>query len=303
MKSISKRKSGSAKSALVLSIFCAMAGFTALASEKNGEHGNPPPSSQEQWDALASLQEGNKRFSEGRARHPLQSEEDRLKLADGQHPPVIVLSCSDSRVPPEMVFDQGLGQVFTVRVAGNVPNSDAIASIEYALEHLGSKVLVVMGHDSCGAVKAALTTPDGKSAGSPHLDGLLAKIRPSVSKFRSSAGEDKTLRLPVKSNVSAAVKELIRRSKIIRDFVETERLLIAQGIYHLATGKVDFWNVGQPVVVIEKEVAARKPASAQPKTAPHTEAKPQEEMPDPGSEHGWKKNQQWKQPEPGSKNH
>lgn len=178
---------------------------------------------------------------------------------------MIVLSCSDSRVPPEKIFDQGLGQIFAVRTVGHVLNSDAIASIEHAVENLKAKVLVVMGHDSCGAIKSALTITEGKSAGSANLDSLLSKIRPSVSKFRSVASDDKTLEGPVKAHVTSTLKDLLSRSKIVRDAVDNNQLVVAQGIYHLASGRVDFWSVGQPIVVIDKS-SERTPSSTKEKS-------------------------------------
>lgn len=208
-------------------------------------------STKEAWNAIQEIQAGNKRFVEGRLNNSNQDKATREKLANGQQPPVIVLSCSDSRVPPEKIFDQGLGQIFTVRLAGHALNAEAIASIEYAVEHLGSKVLVVMGHDSCGAVKAALTTPPGKSAGSASLDSLIAKIKPGIAAFKNISPDDKTLEGPVKANVTATVKDLIKKSKIIREALEQNHLLLGQGIYHLATGEVEFWSLGQPIVIMD----------------------------------------------------
>lgn len=207
-------------------------------------------SAKEAWNAIQEIQSGNKRFVEGRPSNSNQDKATREKLANGQQPPVIVLSCSDSRVPPEKIFDQGLGQIFAVRLAGHVLNAEAIASIEYAVEHLHSKALVVMGHDSCGAVKAALTTPPGKSAGSASLDSLIAKIRPGIAAFKNISPDDKTLEGPVKANVLATVKELIKKSKIVREALEKNELLLAQGIYHLSSGEVEFWSLGQPVVIM-----------------------------------------------------
>lgn len=223
----------------------------------NVGHENKATDSKDAWAAIKELQAGNKRFIEGQPNNANQDKITRERLAAGQQPPVIVLSCSDSRVPPEKVLDQGLGQIFTVRLAGHIITADSIASIEYAIEHLGSKVLVVMGHESCGAVKAALTVPPGKSAGSPSLDSLIAKIRPGIAAFKISPN-DKTLEGPVKANVTAAVKELVKKSKIVREALEANHLLLAQAIYHLASGEVEFWSLGQPIVILE----ASKPASS-----------------------------------------
>lgn len=220
-------------------------------SHNSSSHGKTS-TAKEAWAAIQEIQSGNKRFVEGRLNNSNQDKATREKLVSGQQPPVIVLSCSDSRVPPEKIFDQGLGQIFTIRIAGHVLNAEAIASIEYAVEHLGAKALVVMGHDSCGAVKAALTTPNGKSAGSPSLDQLIAKIKPGIAAFKNISSDDKTLEGPVKANVTATVKELIKKSKIVRQAFEANHLTLAQGIYHLASGEVEFWSLGQPVVIFEQ---------------------------------------------------
>lgn len=189
--------------------------------------------------ALAALKEGNLRFVEGTARHPLQDAARRQSTKSDQKPHTIVLSCSDSRVPPEIVFDQGIGQIFVVRTAGEVADAAAIASIEYAVEHLGSKLLLVMGHHSCGAVKAALSTPKGKSAGSRDLDKLLAEIRPNIKSFSlESAGPH--LDYAVRSQVAGVSAGLLKRSKILREAVEHHHLSLAGAVYNLDSGKVVF---------------------------------------------------------------
>jgi carbonic anhydrase len=200
------------------------------------------------WKTFIELRAGNERFATGHPEHAAQDARTRGELVKGQHPHTVVLSCSDSRVPPELIFDQGLGKIFTVRIAGEVPDAAAIASIEYAVEHLGVGLLVVLGHESCGAVKAAIATPEGKSAGSPYLDALIGDIRPHLDKNRSLASEDAKLRQPVRDNVSGVVADLFRKSKILREHAEQNKLLVAQGIYSLETGKVDFWSAAHPVV-------------------------------------------------------
>jgi carbonic anhydrase len=193
--------------------------------------------------AYHQIVDGNKRFMTDQPKHEGQGEQSRKDLASGQKPHTIVLSCSDSRVPPELIFDQGLGQLFTVRVAGNVLDPATVASIEYAVEHLGSKLIVVMGHESCGAVKAAINTPVGQSAGSKDLDTLVAAIRPNLNgEHRSPAGEEKMLRGPVKSNVEAVTQDLMVRSKIVRTHVQNDGLVIIPAIYSLESGFVSFWN-------------------------------------------------------------
>lgn len=220
----------------------------ALASSSHADHSAGVTPDQ----AFQELQEGNKRFVTGKPSHRKQNSGRRTELTGGQKPHTIVLSCSDSRVPPELVFDQGLGELFTVRVAGNVLGAATVASIEYAVEHLGSSQILVMGHESCGAVKAAISIPKGKSAGSHDLDQLVSSIQPYVEtadrKLASaaSASEDKTLRKPVMMNVDGVSTRLMERSAIIRKHVEEGKLRVIKGIYSLDSGKVDFWGSEAP---------------------------------------------------------
>jgi carbonic anhydrase len=188
--------------------------------------------------ALKELKEGNVRFvSERPMALSTTTDSHRLQLVQGQNPHTVVLSCSDSRLPPEHVFDQGLGKIFTIRVAGNVLNEEAVASIEYAVAHLGSRLIVVMGHESCGAVKAALHTPVDQCAGSPSLNKLIRKIRGNIGKVSSVCP---VLREPVMKNASATAKDLVKRSKIIRDAVKSGAVHVQEAIYKLESGTVEF---------------------------------------------------------------
>lgn len=210
------------------------------------DHHHAPAKGPTGWEAYSQLQNGNMRFSEGKLAHPHQDVSRRDSLASGQQPHTIILSCSDSRLAPELVFDQGLGDVFVVRNAGNVVNAESIASIEYAIEHLGSKLLVVMGHESCGAVGAAIATKPGSSAGSASLDVLVKHVRGNLSATSvAAAASDKSLRPAVKENVTANLRELLQKSKIVREAVHKHGLVLAQAVYSLKTGRVDFWDVGQ----------------------------------------------------------
>lgn len=187
---------------------------------------------------LDFLREGNERFMKGQTDHPRQDEERRESQVDGQKPHTIVLSCSDSRVPPEIVFDQGIGDLFVVRTAGEVADGASVASIEYAIEHLGAKLLVVMGHHSCGAVKAALSTPKEKSAGSKDLDKLVSAIRPHLGKITAD-NSGPHLDRAVRAQARGVVLDLLKRSKIIRDALDHREIEIAHGIYMLETGRAD----------------------------------------------------------------
>ncbi len=191
-------------------------------------------------EAFTELKEGNLRFVSGNPEYPRQGLARRAMLASGQKPNAIVLSCSDSRIPPELVFDQGLGELFVIRTAGAVADGVEIASIEYAVAVLDCKLIVVLGHSHCGAIGAAIKTPAGQSAGSPHLDRLIDIIRPNIENVKIDKN-DKTYVLPVKANVSGVAKYLEGQSNIIGNGVRSKELLVSRGIYHLSTGKVGFW--------------------------------------------------------------
>lgn len=188
--------------------------------------------------ALHWLMNGNSRFIKAAVRSDGQSKKDVDRLSSSQHPHAIVLSCSDSRVPPEVVFDQKLGEIFVVRTAGEALDDNVIGSIEYAVEHLGSKLLVVMGHTSCGAVKAALDTRDGKSAGSPALDHLVKEIHPHLKDFKDkpSAGYEKE----VWAHTDGVAKDLISRSSLLKKHFEHGEIWIVPSLYHLDSGVVEF---------------------------------------------------------------
>lgn len=196
-----------------------------------------PAALKEPVDALIA---GNKRFVEGRPVHPLDDAKRRKELVSGQTPKAAVLSCSDSRVPPELIFDQGLGEIFAVRTAGEAADQVALGSIEYAVEHLGTKLVLVLGHESCGAIKATLSAGKAASSGSDNLDHLVGLIRPNVQNFQLSA-DDKLLIEPVKANVEGMAQSLLQRSKILKEKVEAKELLIVKGLYHLESGRVDIW--------------------------------------------------------------
>ena len=186
-------------------------------------------------DLVARLMGGNARFVKGQHR-PANYKRERAELTKGQHPYAIVLSCSDSRVPPEIVFDESLGKLFVVRVAGNVVDPVTLGSIEYAAEHLHSKLLFVLGHESCGAVKA---TGDGGHF-SPDIEAIVEKIKPAVDLARRKHPDAKDI-LPfaVEENVALQTQSVLDQSHIIKELVEKKELRIADGVYHLASGKVD----------------------------------------------------------------
>ncbi len=188
------------------------------------------------------LLEGNKRFREGTALQAGADPASREALKDGQAPSAIVLTCSDSRVSPEHLFDQGLGELFVIRGAGNTVTEEELASMEYAVEHLGSNLIAVVGHDSCGAVKAALETPEGKSAGSPNLDKLVAEVREGLQGTELSEADkkDPTAHKAVEANAHSVVMELAEKSPLLKEKLEKGEIAAVPGVYSLDTGEVKF---------------------------------------------------------------
>jgi carbonic anhydrase len=189
--------------------------------------------------SLGWLKNGNTRFVTGRLRADGAKSADRTRLAAGQKPHAIVLSCSDSRVPPELVFDQKLGEVFVVRTAGESLDNNVIGSIEYAVDHLGSNLIVVMGHSSCGAVKAALASLQGSDLGSPALNGLVADLKPHLTQYANKKSSEGLVE-EVSANVNGVAHDLLARSQILRDAMATGEVKIVRAVYHLETGKVDW---------------------------------------------------------------
>jgi len=184
--------------------------------------------------ALERLKQGNLRFASNTAKRRDWSAKV-VSTASGQFPFAAVLGCMDSRVPPEIVFDQGIGDVFGVRVAGNVVNDDEIGSLEYAVK-VGTKLIVVLGHTSCGAVKGAI---DGVELG--NLTGLLAKIHPAVAAAGCSNAKDEAcVTKVVQKNVLQSVKEIREKSPYLRKYIDEGKVGLVGAIYDVATGKVTF---------------------------------------------------------------
>lgn len=216
------------------------ASYSRIESHSHEAHA-PVDSGVDAKTAFSWLKNGNTRYVKGMLRKDGQSDKDRQRLVTGQKPHTIMLSCSDSRVPPEILFDQKLGEIFVVRTAGEALDNAAIASIEYALEHLGSHLLVVMAHESCGAVKAAFTTLKGGDAGSPALNALVKDIHPRIGKF---LGKEPTggFLSEAKANASGVARDLVARSKIVSERVKKDQLQIETAIYHLGSGWTEFYS-------------------------------------------------------------
>jgi carbonic anhydrase len=186
-------------------------------------------------EAISKLKEGNGRYTSGNLQHPGQTTDRRTELAKSQHPFAIILSCSDSRVPPEIVFDQGLGDLFVVRVAGNVIDDHALGSIEYAVDHFGVRLIVVLGHQRCGAVEATRETIAAKGKAPGHIESLVKAIRPAVD---ATAKDD--LEATVQANVKNVVQALRTSTPILKPKIDSDDVQVIGGYYSLDTGAVTF---------------------------------------------------------------
>ena len=183
------------------------------------------------------LVEGNERFINN-----LATDHDHLELInqtrEGQYPFAVILSCMDSRTSVELIFDQGLGDLFSVRVAGNIVNNDIVASIEYAIKYVGSKVLMVLGHTECGAIKSAkMGVKDG------HITELLKRIQPAISKAMLHDDTQYQFQDGVAyANVENSLEEIITKSEIVKTMFEAGEIGIVGGVYNVDNGKVDFFK-------------------------------------------------------------
>ena len=187
--------------------------------------------------ALERLKSGNTRYTEGKTdRTPFA--DSREALSKGQNPYAAILSCADSRVAPELAFDEGRGDLFVVRLAGNFVTDDGLASLEFANKFLGTPLIVVLGHESCGAVAAAISvvTEDAKLPG--HLPGLAESIRPAVVAAQDQSGD--LLVNSTRDNVKLNVEKLKTSTPILAEAVEAGKLQVVGAVYHLDTGKVEF---------------------------------------------------------------
>ena len=186
--------------------------------------------------ALARLMEGNKRYQKGVAkRHDFIAE--REALLAGQNPYAAILGCSDSRIAPEYVFDSGRGDLFVVRVAGNFANPDGIASFEYAVEVLKTPLLMVLGHENCGAVKATITSIQDKTTLPGHLPSLVAALTPAVKAVAGQPGDE--LENAIRENVRLTVETLRSATPLLSAAVQDKRLKVVGGIYRLTDGAVE----------------------------------------------------------------
>jgi carbonic anhydrase len=199
-------------------------------------------------DALQRLQDGNQRFVSERHRQRRPGQSRRDELVEGQEPFAIILGCSDSRVPAEIVFDQGLGDLFVIRVAGNVVAPSQIGSVEFAAERFGTGLVVVLGHSQCGAVLATLEQLERpRESRSPNLRSIVDRIRPAVEELIDVGPHDISdalVQRAVRANIRASVNQLRHGSEILERLIERHGLLVVGAEYSLESGVVDFFDDG-----------------------------------------------------------
>lgn len=228
------------KSFLAVAIFCMSAGGCAHGTagaekdDKTAASADAPAPGPDA--ALQQLLDGNARFISGKLEHPQRTPERVASLAAGQHPIAVVLSCSDSRVPPEIIFDAGLGELFVVRVAGNTADDAGVGSIEYAVEHLGAPLIVVLGHSKCGAVKAAVDTVETRVEPAGHLGAVVDPIKPAVEKVLDRGGD--VVDNAVHENVTEVVERLKTCEPVLANEVHEGHVKIVGAYYDLNSGKV-----------------------------------------------------------------
>lgn len=216
----------------------------AVATKAFSQHGKPTPT-----EIIHQLELGNRRFAADYPQRPHTTPHRRQEVVQyGQHPKAIVLSCADSRVPPELLFDQGIGDLFIVRVAGNISTINEIASIEYAAghlhveEHLNARVVIVLGHSNCGAVSAVV---NGDELPGPNLPKLAEHIRTSVVQTRANhpgLHGQPLIETAVEENVRASMAALLKNSPILQELVTKEHLAIVGAVYDLKSGHVRWLN-------------------------------------------------------------
>jgi carbonic anhydrase len=196
-------------------------------------------------EALERLLEGNRRFASNvRSVESIASQARRAELVAGQSPFAIILGCSDSRAPAELIFDQGLGDLFVIRVAGNIAAPSGIASVEFAAQRFGTRLVVVMGHSRCGAVEAtidSLLSPP-QAAGQGNLSSIVSRIRPAVEGLLATelrGDRERLLGAAVRSNVRASVNHLRHGSRLLEQLIAEEGLQVVGAEYRLETGEVE----------------------------------------------------------------
>jgi len=183
--------------------------------------------------SLKKLLDGNKRCVMGKLQNPRQDAKRRKEVSKGQKPFAVIVGCSDSRIPPELIFDQGLGDLFVVRLAGNIVDTLALGSIEYAVEHLGTKLVVVLGHSKCGAVTAAANSPEAPG----HVGAIVKAIQPAVKKVQKMPGD--LVDNAIRANTSLVVRKIKSSKPILAEMTEKGEIEVIGAYYNIETGAVE----------------------------------------------------------------
>ena len=193
-------------------------------------------------EALEKLIDGNKRFANGNSLHPNRCDETKNALLKQQKPFVAVLSCSDSRVPVEIIFDAGLGDIFAVRTAGHVLSKEVMGSLEYAIRTLEVKLVMILGHENCGAIRTAVETYQNKGYDelSENLQSILNHIYPAIE--QTVCENDDFLNSAVKSNINYQLEDLKKKDNYIKQKLENSEIKLVGAIYSLTTGKVEIFD-------------------------------------------------------------
>lgn len=209
----------------------------ALAAAQTGT--GPMPFPKDAAEAVQRLKDGNVRFAAGKTRHAHESADWRKQLVAGQKPFATILGCSDSRVPVELIFDQGFGDLFVIRVAGNVISPDVVGSLAYAMVHLQTPLFVVVGHQGCGAVTAAVQALQGPTNELPGIETLLKLIEPGLPKTLPGDSFDQQVSAAVEANVRWSIRQLAELPGAKKP-LETKQATLLGAVYDLATGQVRF---------------------------------------------------------------
>jgi carbonic anhydrase len=235
--------------------------WIGLAAVLIAQAGEPGPA-YDRDAVLARLRDGNARFAASHSESGSVSAEKREELAvGGQHPLACIITCSDSRVPPEILFDQSLGDLFVIRLAGNVVSPEATASAEYAVEHLHVPVVVVLGHSNCGAVRAALDAGNHETAG--PMGELLAYIRPALDAVKAKGFvEAEWYTATINENARRGAEELLRGSRVIDEAAQAGRVTVLSAVYDLHDGTVH-WQMQLLAAVEPMKAAPAEPTNVQ----------------------------------------
>lgn len=198
-------------------------------------------------EALKKLQDGNKRFVAGIRGHKSPHIKSIPQTKDSQNPFAIILGCSDSRVPAEIVFDQGMGDLFVIRVAGNIVAPSQLGSIEFAVENFGTQLVIVLGHSSCGAISATLD--DIKNPGKQkqsNVFSIVGRIRPTVQRLLDTMpthDEEAILEAAIRANILSSAQQLRHESPLLETYIEKNKLKVVSAEYSIMTGEVDFFEI------------------------------------------------------------